>query len=123
GHDQHRHAKAVAGEFAEGRYRAAGTHASEYSSPTLGLGRAMRAAKVGFKVRTRKMYDSTCATATYRPFGISLLRSVERYSARANFGASNTGTRFSSAMRRIFCATRSTPLANTTGARIFFGSY
>ena len=60
---------------------------SRYSSPTLRIGRATRAAMVGFKVRTLKMYDSTCATATYSPLGISLFRSVERYSARASFGA------------------------------------
>src|ERR1700722_8002621 len=122
-HHQQRHSQTVAGEFADRGYGAARAHASRYSSPTLGLGLTTRAATVGFSVRTRKMYESTCATATYSPFGISLFRSVERYSARAKRGASNTGTRCSSAMRRMLCATRSMPFANTTGARIFFGSY
>src|SRR5580692_6597546 len=122
-HHQQRHSQTVAGDFAESRYCGARVHASEYSSPTLGSGRGMRAAAVGFKVRSLKMYDRTCATATYSPAAISLLRSVDRYNARANFGDSNSGTRCSSAMRRMFCATMSTPFASTRGARIFMGSY
>ena len=48
-------AEAVTGEFADRRRCAARAHTSKYSSPTLGLGRATRAAMVGFKVRIRKM--------------------------------------------------------------------
>src|SRR5208282_3384219 len=123
GHDQQRHAESVAREVPEDACCAAHAHASSYSSPIFGSGRATRAATVGFSVRIRKMYESTWATAMYRPAGISRFRSVERYSARASLGDSKTGTRFSSAIRRMLSATRSTPFASTRGARILFGSY
>ena len=54
-HHHDRHAQAVAGKFAEGCHRVAAVHTSAYSSPTVGSGRAMRAARVGFKVRILKM--------------------------------------------------------------------
>ncbi len=53
-HDEERHAQSVARELSPG-CRPGGVHTSAYSGPSFGSGRAMRAAAVGFKVRTRKM--------------------------------------------------------------------
>ena len=53
-HDEHRHAQAVAREFRHHASEGAGVHTSAYSSPSLGSGRARRAARVGFRVRIRK---------------------------------------------------------------------
>ena len=70
-HDEHRHAETVARELRHHLHESAPVHTSAYSSPSLGSGRARRAARVGFRVRILKTYESTCATARYRPAGIS----------------------------------------------------
>ena len=101
----------------------AGVHTSAYSSPSLGSGRARRAASGRIQGADPEDVGEHLRHGEIQTRRNLLVESVDRYSARASFGDSNTGTRCSSAMRRMFCATRSAPFASTRGARMFFGSY
>ena len=116
------------------RRRAAATASSSRpscpgSSPSSGWTQRARfpdgsdqAARRRRRPAVRNTKASTSATATKKSSGIWWPISTSRYSARASGGLDRIGMSFSSAIRRIAWATRSAPLATTSGAG-FLPSY